>query len=147
MADERGMSLEAFGRYAEDHPDVDRELDRRQLMLASRHNVILEGRMSGFLLHRSGRPSFRVWLEADFEERVRRIAERENGDPKAIAEEIRERERCERERYRSTYGFDPWDRSYYTIYNLVVNTTQIPAKMVADIIQSEYERWKEPEHE
>jgi cytidylate kinase len=62
-----------------------------------------------------------VWLDAPFEVRTARIAEREDEPIERVREQTREREASEKQRYREYYGIDIDDRS---IYDLVYNTAR-----------------------
>jgi len=131
MADEYGMTLAEFGAYCEDHPEVDSALDKKQEMILALGNVILEGRLAGWISHRNGIPSFKIWLECDEDERVRRVAEREGWEPMEVKRQVEERERSEKKRYKNFYGIDMDDLS---IYDIVVDTTSIAPEEVAEKI-------------
>lgn len=142
MALERGMSVEDLNLHAEGHPEIDRELDERQVEAARRGGIVLEGRMSGFLLRRAGIGAFNVWLGADPEERARRIAGREGLPTDEVLARMTEREESERRRYMELYGFDPLDDGVLEqTFDLVIDTTEIPATEVAGIIVEAYGRW------
>jgi len=142
MAAEKGMDLVAFNRYSETHPEVDRDLDKKQLDLARKGGLVLEGRMSGFLVHREGIPSFNVWLTCSLDEKVRRLVEREAGDTETRAGEILARESSERKRYLYLYDFDPTDVEQLTnVFDMVIDTTETPADGVAAAIEEAYRGW------
>ncbi len=128
-ARERSMDLEAFGRYAETHPEVDRELDRRALSLA-RPGVVLEGRVQGVLLRRAGRPVRTVRVTASREVRVARLLQRDGGTTEATETKLSEREASERTRYVALYGIDP----ELEPVDLVVDATDSSADEVAETI-------------
>jgi len=137
-AEQRGMSLADFGLYCETHPEVDRALDARQVERLRQGNIILEGRLAGWMAHREGVAAVKVWVDADEEERARRIANREGGDVAQRLREMRDREASERIRYLSYYGIDLRDRG---IYDLVVQTTSItPEEVVRRIVATVEER-------
>jgi len=73
MAKERGMDILEFSRYAEEKPEVDREIDRKQKELCSRGNAVVDGRLSAYMLD----ADLRVWLDAPLEVRAKRVAMRE----------------------------------------------------------------------
>jgi CMP/dCMP kinase len=128
-AAKRGWDLEAFGRYAEAHPEVDREIDRAMQALA-RPGRLLDGRIQGILCRRNGIPVAYVVVTAELEERVRRVARRD-GEPLAeAARHVRDREESERTRYRKYYGID-LDREPA---DLTVDSTHRPADAVAQAI-------------
>jgi len=104
-AQRRGLTLEELGRYAERHPEVDRELDRAMEALA-RPGVLLEGRVQGALCRRRGVPVLWVVVTASEEERARRIAGRDHQSLEEARTAIRRREASERSRYLGFYGID-----------------------------------------
>ena len=130
MAEERNMSLEEFGRLAERDDSIDRELDRKMVEIArEKDDVVLDGRLTGFMTHKEGIEAFRVYVGADFSERVRRIAQREEKDIETVEREVLERERSEYERYMKYYGFDIRDTS---IYHLVLDSTHMSPEALAE---------------
>ncbi|MGA8543592.1 MAG: AAA family ATPase, partial [Thermoplasmata archaeon] len=74
----RSMDLEAFGRYAENHPEVDRDLDR-EMQEVARPGTVLDGRIQGILCRRNGTPVRYVVVTATEAERARRVAGRDGG--------------------------------------------------------------------
>jgi CMP/dCMP kinase len=101
----RGMDLARFGRYAEEHPEVDRELDRA-MQADARPGVLLDGRIQGVLCRRAGTPVRYIVVTATEEERARRVAGRDGGSVADATREIRVREASERARYAKYYGID-----------------------------------------
>ena len=125
----RGMDVEAFGRFAEDHPEVDRDLDRAMQELA-RPGRLLDGRIQGILCRRNGIPVCSVIVTADLDERVRRVAHRDGHPVAEAAERVGVREASERARYSRFYGID-LDREPA---DLTVDSTHLPPEKVADAI-------------
>ena len=101
----RKMDLAAFGRYASEHPEIDRELDRSMQALAV-PGRLLDGRIQGPLCRRAGVPVYDVLITAREEVRVRRVADRDGQAPELARRLVREREASERDRYRRFYGID-----------------------------------------
>ena len=134
MAKKYGMSLEEFGRYCENHKEIDEELDRYQLEILQKGNVILEGRISGWIAYRNNIASSKVVLEADLETRVGRIIKREGGDFKKRKQEIAEREKSEATRYKKYYDIDVSDTS---IYDLVIGSSDKNPEEIVEIIFKE----------
>ncbi|MEF8873240.1 MAG: cytidylate kinase family protein [Candidatus Thermoplasmatota archaeon] len=113
MAEERDMSLEDFSVLAEENEEIDRKLDKRIVEEAS-PGMIMEGRLTGHLLHMSDKGAFKVWIKAPLETRVRRIAEREgHEDLDQLKERVIKRENSEEKRYREYYDIDLFDTSFY----------------------------------
>ncbi len=126
-----GLDLEAFGRYAEEHPEVDRRLDERMQQLA-RPGVVLEGRIQGVLCRRRGTPVRYVLVTAAREERVRRLARRDGRSVEETARQLATREESERVRYLAFYRID----LAHEPADLVVDATTAPAEEVARRIVS-----------
>ena len=131
LARENGMTLGEFGRYCEDHPEVDRELDARQLELMHSGDMIVEGRLSGWLAQENDISALTVWLWAPVDVRAKRLVNREGGDPGERRQEMLEREFSEAKRYKSFYGVDIDDQ---TIYDLVIHTEDRPPEQVVEAI-------------
>ncbi len=137
MARRHNMSLEDFGRYCENHKEVDEELDRYQLEILKKGNVILEGRISGWIAHRNKIDSLKVVLEADLKTRVQRIINREKGEFKKRKHEIIKREKSEAVRYKKFYNIDVNDKS---IYDLVIDSSDKTPEEIVEIIFKEIEK-------
>jgi len=132
MALERKVDLETFGRLAEEDETIDIDLDNRMVALArANEDIVLEGRLTGPLLKYKKIPVFAVFVTADEHVRAERIAQRESRDVQQVLKEMRTRERSEKKRYRSYYGIDPSDRA---IYDLWIDSTNMSADRVADMI-------------
>ncbi|MBC7107969.1 MAG: AAA family ATPase [Methanomassiliicoccales archaeon] len=143
MAEEHGLSLEEFGKLAEKDAQFDRMLDEEMLRIARENdNIILEGRLTGYLLNKNGIDAFKIYLDAELDERSRRASMRDGIDGDAARKKIIEREKCEATRYERYYGFDPADRSFY---DLVIDTTHLsPDEVVSKIIRAlEARGWPE----
>jgi CMP/dCMP kinase len=125
----RGFDVEAFGRYAEAHPEVDRELDRSMQALAA-PGRLLDGRIQGILCRRAGTPVASVVVTADREERVRRVAHRDGQTVVEAARRVEQREASERARYAAIYGIDV-DREPA---DLTVDSTHLDADRVTATI-------------
>jgi cytidylate kinase len=134
MAKEYGMSLEEFSRYCENHKDVDEELDRYQLKILLEGNVILEGRLAGWIAYRSNISSLKVALEADLETRAERIVKREKGDLNNRKKEIESREKSEAARYKKYYDIDVYNMK---IYDLVIDSSNKTPEEIVEIILKE----------
>lgn len=129
LAMEKGMSVEEFSRFAEGNPEIDIIVDRIQKEIAEKEeNAIIEGRLSGWMIKDA---NLRVYIFADAEVRYNRIAKREGKDVYAVRQETRLREEIEKRRYQKFYGIDVDD---WKIYDLIVNSTRIPAEKIAEII-------------
>src|SRR6056297_1138173 len=75
LADERGFSLVEFNQRAEEDDQIDRDLDRRlRTTAADGDDLVIESRLAGWMA--GDHADLRVWLDAPFEVRVDRIADR-----------------------------------------------------------------------
>ena len=131
MAEERGVTLNEFGKIANQNPELDRELDDRQIALARRGGILLEGRLAGFMAKNAGITCLAVWLDAPHEERLKRVAGRDSvalDDARSLS---LERESDERVRFIDVYGFDLNDRS---IYDLVMDSACFSPTRIRDRI-------------
>jgi CMP/dCMP kinase len=125
----RGLDVEGFGRYAEAHPEVDRELDDSMQALAT-PGRLLDGRIQGALCRRNGVPVHYVVVTATEDERVRRVAARDGQSLAEARARVLRRQTSERDRYWRFYGLD-LDRE---VPDLTVDSTTQPAPRVADAI-------------
>ena len=134
MAKEKGMDLVQFGEYAETHPEVDNELDRRMIEVARARGVVLEGRMVAWQLAQAGAGGLKVLLEAPEHVRAARVAKREGvAEVDRVLAENRHREASEAKRYREFYGFDPNDPRHY---DLVIDSSDKTPEQIADLVMA-----------
>jgi cytidylate kinase len=125
------MSLEEFGKYCESHREIDEELDRYQLGILREGNVILEGRLAGWLAYKNHIPAVKILLQADIQVRANRIVQREQGDFEKRKQEILKREKSEASRYKTYYGIDVSDTS---IYDVIIDAGDKTAEQVLERI-------------
>jgi len=134
MAEDRNLTVNTFGKLANEDPAIDRELDDRQIAYARRGSVLLEGRLAGFMLKNADVRCLAVWLEAPLEVRVRRVAERDSVAFEAALELDLERERDERQRFIEFYDFDLNDTS---IYDLVLDSSVLSPEQICQAVLHE----------
>jgi predicted cytidylate kinase len=137
LAEKYDMTLEEFGKYCEDNSDIDKELDDRQLEILKKGNVILEGRLAGWLAHSNNISAFKVAIIADIDIRANRILNREKGSVEKRKKEILERERSENNRYKKYYNFDLKDTS---IYDIVIDSGNKSPQEIVDIIIQKFDK-------
>ena len=132
IAKEYNMSLSDFSSFAKANPDIDSELDLRQLKQAQGGNVILDSRLSAWVVKNDNLNAFKVLLTADLDTRVRRIMGREGKKYDQVKHEILEREKSELERYKILYSANYLDKS---LYDLIIDTSNLtPDEIVQKII-------------
>jgi cytidylate kinase len=128
LARERALSLEQLSKLAEKGAEIDQMVDARQAELAQSHeNVIVDGRLSGWVL----KGDVAVWLKAPLEVRADRIARREGKDRAIALRETRTRDSSEAARYLSFYDIDT---ANLDIYDLIIDTRHWNQFAVIDII-------------
>lgn len=133
MAKEHSMGVNEFGEYAETHPEIDIELDRRMIDVAKKGGVILEGRMAAWQVREAHATALKVLLEAPEETRARRVAHREGvNDWMHVLTQNRHREASEAKRYREFYGFDPNDPRHYDV--VIDSSTRTPEEIAALVV-------------
>lgn len=134
LAKEHGMDVNAFGDYAETHPEIDTELDRRMIDVARNRGIVLEGRMVAWQLEKAGSGGLKVLLEAPENVRANRVAVREGiADVERVLLQNRHREASEAKRYREFYGFDPNDPRHY---DLVINSADKTPDQIAEMVMA-----------
>jgi len=131
------MSLEEFGSYCETCKEIDKKLDDYQLEILMDGNVIVEGRIAGWIAYRNKIPALKVILYADIETRAGRIVNRESGDVEKRKQEMLNREKSEALRYKNYYDIDIKDTS---IYDLVIDTADKTPDEIVDIITKRIKR-------
>src|SRR3989442_2846613 len=142
-AKDYGMSLEKFGRYAEENREIERDLDTRVLKRVEAlgrvgKDVVVDGRLQPWLLEKSGVPCLKVLIDAPLQVRAERIAGREGKTVPQAKKEIRERERSERTRYAKVYEIDIRDSS---VFDLVVDSSDKSPEAVVAILVERVAKW------
>jgi cytidylate kinase len=129
QANERGLSLAQLNALAEKDHSIDRELDNRLAKYAREGNVVLEGRLAGFIALEQHVDALKVWLTASDRVRAERVAQREGVESAAaILEENTARHDSDAKRYKLIYGYDLDDTS---IYDLELNTDDETPETIA----------------
>jgi predicted cytidylate kinase len=131
MAEKYNMSLEEFGKYCEEHKEIDNQLDDHQIEILKSGDVIAEGRIAGWLAHQNNIAAVKVLLNADLETRSNRIVNREKGDVENRKQEILTREKSESKRYKNYYDIDIKDNS---IYDIVIDSSDKTPDEIVEII-------------
>ena len=131
LAKKHKMTLAEFGKYCEDNHEVDAELDEKQLEILQNGNIILEGRLAGWLAFRNKINALKVMLDTDMQTRAERVVKREEGNTEERKKEIIEREKSECARYKKYYDIDLKDTS---IYDLVLDTKKLTPDEIVDTI-------------
>jgi cytidylate kinase len=139
LAKEHNMELARFGDLARQDPKYDKMIDARQKEIAkSRDNIIVEGRLSGWMVDDA---DLRIWLYAPIGCRVKRIVFRDQVADEATAQSLTlEREQCEADRYRSYYDINIADLS---IYHIILNSEHWDVEGLGAIIDTSIARLRQ----
>lgn len=139
QARERGLSLAQLNELAEKDHSIDRELDDRLAEYARRGNVVLEGRLAGFIARDVEANALKVWLTATDRVRADRVAEREGADAARVLQENTARHDSDAKRYKLIYGYDLDDTSIYDLS--LVTDDQTPEAVARTILAAAEEHF------
>ena len=140
LAAEKNISLTELGAIAEKDPSIDHDIDSRIVEIAkANEDILLESRLSAYMLTRNNIPAFKIYLGASPEVRMSRIGVREGQSLEEAKKETIERQASEAKRYKMYYDIDINDMS---VYDLVVNTDDLDPEGVIDVIRKAIEGQK-----
>ena len=132
MAAEKHLSLLEFGELAEKDPSIDESIDAKIIEIARENeDIILESRLSAYMLSRYSIPAFKIHLWASPEVRMSRIGVREGQPLEDAVKETLLRQESEAKRYKMYYDIDINDMS---VYDLVVDTDKLDPDGVIETI-------------
>ena len=123
----RGLSLAAMGRLAEQDQTIDREIDRMQTDVARAGGVLVDSRLSGWLID----GDLRIWFRAPLAVRAARVAARDGLSTEEALSALRGREESERRRYRAIYQIDLTDLGRY---HVIVDTSIWSAREIVQAL-------------
>jgi len=141
LAKEHGVSLLEFHKMAEENPEYDKMVDERAIEEAKKGNVVIDGHLAAWVL--SDIANIKILLIAPFEERVKRIAERDGKTLEEAKMEILTREESNKKRCKEYYGKDMND---WSIFNIIIDTSKLSIEGVHHILH-EYVKTYITEHE
>ena len=135
LAKEKKMPLNELSRLAEKDKSIDMELDKKTVELRAADNFVIDGRLTAYFLPYA---DLKVFLDCEDKVRAERILKDKRDDEKSkslkeLLEKIRQREKSERKRYSRLYKIDYHDK---TLYNLMINTTNLSIREVVDEIMN-----------
>jgi cytidylate kinase len=138
IAERYGMTTTQLNHYAENHPEIDDEIDSTFRALSGAENLVVDSRLAWYFIPNS----FKVFLKTDLNISAKRISSdkmrlNENYDShNEAAEAIVARKKSELKRYSQYYGVNCLD---FSNYDLVVDTSHISPQEVAEIILKNFE--------
>lgn len=142
LAAQKGMSIIDFQIYLNEHPDLDRTIEKSAAEYAStRNNLIIDAKLGWYAIP----DSFKIYLKVDLGVSAKRAFEdtsRKNTEPFKSLEEAKEkilyRHKEETNRWQEEYGVNRDDMSNY---DLVVDTTNLTPEEVCNTVLIAYENW------
>jgi cytidylate kinase len=133
-AQRRGLTLAAFNQLCEADHSIDRQLDDTMAQRAREGNVVLEGRLAGYIARDQNLDALKVWLTASEDVRAQRVAQREGDNWREVLRVNHERHESDSRRYFDIYG---WKLQDTDIYDLVLETDDQTPEAVADRLARE----------
>ncbi len=108
------------------------KIDDYQRELAKKGNIVICGKLSVWVL--KDLADLKVWLDCDFEERVRRSSKRDKINLKETKEKLKKREKIEENEWKRIYGFDR--NSQKEMADIVIDTgVKNPEEIVEEIVE------------
>ncbi len=109
LAKEKNISMEKFSKTRAKKTDI--LLDEKCLKLAKEGNILLNGRLTGWVA--GDNAEIRVWIKCDLKTRAKRVAERENKTFQQAKRDITERDNVDKKRYKELYDIDAENTEIY----------------------------------
>lgn len=133
IAQQRNISLMKLTELSESDLSIDQEIDNYTKELAQQDNFVIDSRLAyHFIPH-----SIKIFLDADLDERTKRILKEKRPDNPSDVEElkkqIQQREHSEEKRYREYYNLNPNDPNNFDI--LIDNTELKPDEVAEKVIE------------
>lgn len=143
LARDKGLDITSFNEYLNEHPEIDRQIEKSAAEYAKEHdNFIIDARLGWYAVPES----FKVYLTIDINEAAKRAfydEDRKSTEKFSSIEEqkkdMEHRYKMENERYFNLYGVRKEDLSNY---DLVIDTTNKTPDEVKQKILDEYIKWK-----
>jgi len=134
-AGELGVSLEEMNRIAAKDREFDNWLDNRTKEESMKRGIVIDANLSAWMAEA---PDLRVYVTCPFEDRVKRIADREGREYGDVEKETRAREELELRRYKEYYDVDIDD---LTVYDIILNTGIFSIEASARILKNIVEEY------
>ncbi|MDI6826708.1 MAG: cytidylate kinase family protein [Candidatus Aenigmarchaeota archaeon] len=136
IAKEKGMSLVKMSQIRK--PEIDHEMDKQSLKLAMEGNVVLDGRLTGWVA--GDWADVKIYYVCSLETKAKRVARRDKISAEEAKKRIVKRDEEDHKKYRQLYGINSYDES---IYNVIINNEKltkeeakvIPVKLVKEFLE------------
>lgn len=133
LANEKKMSLEEFTFYAENHPEIDEELDNKIIEIAQEGDIVVDSQLSGHILRKVA--DYKILLSCPLDTRVKRMADRDGTTYEIKLKETLLREKSERERFKILYNIDLADEEEAKkVYDIIIDTGNLNVDQVIEKI-------------
>ncbi len=119
------------------NPELDREVDRRLMSLASEGGYVLDSWTMAYLL--DPEKCIKIFLKADLEVRALRVARRDRISLEEAIKRIKLKEEETYRIYKKIYGFELGKD--LTPFHLVIDTTKLNASEVFSIVSKFIDSW------
>jgi cytidylate kinase len=110
------------------NPKFDKEVDDKLLEYAQKGNVLLDSWTMPWLL----KDGFKIWLEASFEKRAARVAQRDKMTVEEAFKVLKEKEAHTKAIYRGLYGFVLGDD--FKPFDFILDTNNLSANEVFQVL-------------
>ncbi|MBU1203688.1 MAG: cytidylate kinase family protein, partial [Nanoarchaeota archaeon] len=104
------VSVFGLGEIARRNIGIDKSVDDKVVRESKKKNIVIEAHLSGFLIPKA---DLKVYLEADFILRSKRIARRDKSGVLKAFFELRKRDRADIKRWKKRCDFDYTNRKFY----------------------------------
>jgi cytidylate kinase len=146
MTRKQKLTLQEFNRKAELKPDIDFQIDERLRQMRDERDIVIDARLGFYWIPES----FKVYLDLNSDLAVARIykdvslnvGREQSGeggmDMGVVMDQVMERMRNERKRFKKIYGVDPYNPEHF---DLVIDTARHSPQTVALTIFDQYKKW------
>lgn len=140
------ITLAEYNKRAAQKPELDQEIDQHLRALRQHNDIVIDSRLGFYWIPES----FKVYLWLDTEVAIARIyrdanlnaSRSKSGEGTSTMDEVydqvEERSRNERQRFKKLYGVDPFDTANF---NLIIDTSRHSPQTVALTVFDNYKKW------
>lgn len=118
IAKQRNLELSELSGKRE--REIDYKADKETLRLAKKGNVVINGRLTGWVA--GDNADVKIYIKCDLDVKAKRVAKRENKSFEQAKRDLKKRDENDTRVYKEIYNIDVEDLS---IYDLVIDNTNI----------------------
>jgi len=134
IAKEKNMTVGELSEKADKQTDI--EIDKRTIKEAFKQDCIVDSRIGSRIL--GDYADLKIRLEADLEERARRVAERENLEIEVAKKRVEKRDEDNEKRYKEYYNID---MNNLETYDLIVDNTKLEISHQHELVEKALKMW------